>query len=66
MKTALYIWKSSKWPEFTWDAASLLALLSECRLRQAKLLTRISSLGFNYQQQAHTDILLEEALTTSA
>jgi len=66
METTHYIWKSSKWLEFTWDAASLLALLSECRLRQAKLLTRISSLGFNYEQQAHTDILLEEALTTSA
>lgn len=66
MKTTHYIWQSAKWPEFTWDTASLLALLSECRLRQGKLLTRISSLGFTLEQQAQTDILMEEALTTSA
>lgn len=66
MKTTHYIWQSPKWPEFTWDTASLLALLSECRLRQGKLLTRISSIGFTCEQQAQTDILLEEALTTSS
>jgi len=30
------------------------------------LLAKISSLGLPYEQQAHTDILFEEAMTTSA
>lgn len=66
METTQYIWQSPRWPKFTWDTSSLLALLNECRLRQTKLLTRVSSIGFTLEQQAHTDILLEEAVTTSA
>ena len=66
METTHYIWQSSRWPRFTWDTECLLAKLGECRLAQGKLLARISSLGFAYAEQARTDILLEEALTTSA
>ncbi|MFA5927933.1 MAG: Fic family protein [Candidatus Margulisiibacteriota bacterium] len=61
-----YIWQSNSWPNFSWDNSVLLAPLSECRLKQGRLLAKISSLGFTNEQQAQMDILLEEAVTTSA
>ena len=66
MKAIHYIWRSRQWPQFTWDNSQLLGLLGECRLKQGRLLAKISSLGLPYEQQAHTDILFEEAMTTSA
>ena len=61
-----YIWQNQDWPEFRWDDALLLKEISECRLRQGKILAKISSLGFNCEQEARRDILIEEAVTTSA
>ncbi len=61
-----YVWQLKEWPNFYWDDKALLKLISGCRLQQGKLLAKISSLGLPYEQQAQTDILLEEAITTSA
>lgn len=66
MKTAHYIWQSAHWPAFTWDNSRLVSPLGECRLKQGIFLAKISSLGMPYERQAHTDILFEEAMTTSA
>ncbi len=66
MKATHYIWQARKWPKFTWDNSRLLNQLGECRRKQGMLLAKISSLGLPYEQQAHTDILFEEAMTTSA
>lgn len=66
MQAHRYIWQSSQWPKFTWDNSLLLGPLSDCRLKQGRLMSRISSLGLPYEQQAHADILFEEAVTTSA
>ena len=66
MKLTHYIWQSSKWPKFFWDDSRLLNQLGECRRKQGMLLAKISSLGLPYEQQAHTGILFEEAMTTSA
>ncbi|MEW6740519.1 MAG: Fic family protein [Nitrospirota bacterium] len=66
METTHYIWQSLNWPNFVWDNSLLLDLLAECRLKQGKLLSQISALGLPYEQQAQTDILFEEAMTTSA
>lgn len=66
MQERYYIWQSPRWPEFIWDDSLLLGPLGNCRLKQGKLLARISSLGLPYEQQAHTNILFEEAVTTSA
>lgn len=40
--------------------------LGECRLLQGKLLSKIESLGFNLEHQAQAEILVEEAIKTSA
>jgi len=61
-----YIWQDKKWPTFTWDDKELLKQISHCRLLQGKILAKISSIGFQYEQQAQVEILFEEAVTTSA
>lgn len=66
MQTNRYIWQTGQWPEFTWDNDKLVNLMSECRLKQGMFLAKIISLGMPYEQQAHTGILFEEAMTTSA
>ncbi len=66
MKTTHYIWQSAHWPALSWDNSKLVSTLSECRLKQGMFLAKISSLGMPYEQQAHTGILFEEAMTTSA
>ena len=66
MKPTHYIWQSRQWPKFTWDNSRLLNPLGECRRKQGMLLAKVSSLGLPYEQQAQTDILFEEAMTTSA
>ncbi|MDH3974050.1 MAG: Fic family protein [Deltaproteobacteria bacterium] len=61
-----YIWQHREWPEFRWNDALLLKPVSECRFQQGKILAKMSSLGFDCEQQAQRDILIEEAITTTA
>jgi len=61
-----YIWQHNEWPDFRWNDAILLKPLSQCRLKQGKILAEISSLGFNCEQETQRNILIEEAITTSA
>ena len=61
-----YIWQLNSWPNLTWDADRLLAPLSECRLLQGKLLSKVGGLGMTLDHQAQAEILVEEAIKTSA
>jgi len=60
-----YIWQFPTWPKFRWDSAVLLKLLGDCRFQQGSLLAQMRELGFEVQQQARTEVLIEEALKTS-
>ena len=60
-----YIWQFPTWPEFQWDSAVLLKLLGDCRFQQGSLLAQMRELGFEVQQQARAEVLIEEALKTS-
>jgi Fic family protein len=60
-----WIWQKAGWPNFTWEAAALLPFLSQARLEQGKLLSRVGALGFELGQEASADILIEEAVKTS-
>lgn len=60
-----YIWQFKTWPEFQWDSTVLLKLLGDCRFQQGALLARMGELGFEVQQQARAEVLIEEALKTS-
>ncbi|MFO7750715.1 MAG: Fic family protein [Desulfobacteraceae bacterium] len=61
-----YIWQKKSWPDFAWDSNSLLRPLSDLRFNQGSLLTKVKELGFEIQQAARSDVLVEEALKTSA
>ena len=60
-----YIWQELSWPEFRWDSTVLLKPLGDCRFQQGSLLTQMRELGFEVQQQARAEVLIEEALKTS-
>jgi Fic family protein len=60
-----YIWQFPTWPEFQWDSTVLLKLLGDCRFQQGALLAQMRELGFEVQQQARAEVLIEEALKTS-
>lgn len=61
-----YIWQDKSWPSFTWNSENLLNCLGKTRFVQGSLLTKMKDLGFEVQQNARADILVEEALKTSA
>jgi len=60
-----YIWQGPSWPEFRWDSTVLLKSLGDCRFQQGSLLAQMRELGFEVQQQARAEVLIEEALKTS-
>jgi len=60
-----YIWQGSYWPRFRWENAALLKPLGDFRFRQGSLLTQMRELGFEVQQEARAEVLIEEALKTS-
>jgi Fic family protein len=61
-----YIWQLNSWPTLTWDTDKLLTPLGECRLLQGKLLSKVGGLGMQLDHQAQAEILVEEAIKTSA
>ncbi|MCM2264277.1 MAG: Fic family protein [Desulfuromonadales bacterium] len=61
-----YIWQNPDWPNFRWDANSLLEPLGACRRAQGQLLTRVAGLGLPLANQSHAEILVEETVKTSA
>jgi Fic family protein len=61
-----YIWQNRSWPDFTWDSNNLLKPLGDVRFSQGSLMAQIRELGFDIQQTARADVLVEEALKTSA
>lgn len=61
-----YIWQDPDWPNFRWDANTLLEPLGACRLAQGQLLSRVASLGLQLASQSHAEILVEETVKTSA
>ncbi|NDY74531.1 DUF4172 domain-containing protein [Desulfobacter hydrogenophilus] len=61
-----YIWKYKAWPNFTWESDALLKPLGDVRFNQGSLIAQIRELGFDIQQTARVDVLVEEALKTSA
>ena len=61
-----YIWQDKHWPDFTWNSDLLLKSLGDVRYNQGSLTAQVRELGFDIQQTARVDVLVEEALKTSA
>ncbi len=62
---ANYIWELADWPKFKWDETVLLSSLSTARLRQGKLIQKISGLLELDSKQAEARIFEAEALKTT-
>ena len=60
-----YIWKLKNWPKFRWDETVLLTGLSAARLRQGKLIQKVSALLELDSKQAEACIFEAEALKTT-
>ena len=61
-----YVYERDGWPGFRWNSAALLENLGAARLRQGKLLGRMSDLGFQLKEQITVEALSEEVLQSSA
>ena len=61
-----YIHELIDWPGFTWDAKTLVPLLSGVRLRQGLLLGKMRGYGFASQWTATLKVLTEETIKSSA
>ena len=61
-----YLWQKKSWPDFNWDSERLLKPLGDVRFNQGTLMAQVRELGFDIQQTARADVLVEEALKTSA
>ncbi|MDO9513936.1 MAG: Fic family protein [Elusimicrobiota bacterium] len=61
-----YIWNLKGWPNFKWRNDEMINVLGKARLAQGKLLSRISSMGLDQNQESRTEILIEETIKTAA
>lgn len=61
-----YVWEDKSWPHFTWKSEELLSLISRARLGQGKLISQIGGLGLSFSREAQAEVLIEEAVKTSA
>lgn len=62
----VYVWQDKKWPNLVWRADALTMMLGKCRFAQGQLLARIKSLGMDLGREAQAEVLVHEAVTTSA
>lgn len=61
----MYIYQRKKWPQFTYDAESVLALLARVRNNQGRLFGRLSGMGFSVRAEAMLDVLSLDTLKSS-
>ena len=61
-----YIWQQKNWTSFRWDAQALLTAVGKCRSQQGRLLGIVTSLGLTQSKEAQAELVVEEAVTTSA
>ena len=60
------LWQKKSWPDFKWDSERLLKPLGVVRFNQENLMAQVRELGFDSQQAARADVLVEDALKISA
>lgn len=60
-----FIHQSDDWPNFTWQAEHLIALLGEARNLQGRLLGRMESLGFDLRNEASLEAMTLEVLKST-
>mgnify|MGYP002725580943 CR=1 FL=1 len=63
---AMWIWQTSDWPNYQYDTTRFKDRIDLFRLKSERLLGRIEALPDNSQTDALVDLMLSEAITTSA
>ena len=61
-----YIWEHKDWPNFIWQNDKLINILSQARLAQGKLLSKVGVLGLELSKESRFEILVEETIKTAA
>ncbi len=64
--TRKYLWQHSSWTDFQWDSSALLEVHGHCRFEQGLLRAQVEALGLEERLEAQAEVLVEEALKTSA
>ncbi len=62
---AKYIYQDPNWPHFHWNHEAISAPINQVKLLQAKLLGKMSSLGFDIQEESSRIILENEIIKTN-
>ena len=57
-----YIYQRSDWPDFHWDAKTLLPVIGELRNLQGVLVGKVENLGFDTRNEANLQTLSQEIL----
>lgn len=61
----MYIHETPQWPNFYWNSESISEILAEVRYLQGSLLGRMSTLGFQLQEESNLKILTQDVVKTS-
>lgn len=62
---AKYIYQRESWTDFTWDDKKISTLLAQIRNLQGRLLGKMTSLGFDYQEEASLENITLDILKSS-
>jgi Fic family protein len=62
---AVYIHERLNWTDFQWEDHKILNLLSEVRHLQGKLIGKVELLGFELQDEANLETLIQDVLKSS-
>lgn len=62
---ARYIYQHKNWTDFTWDDKKISVLLAQVRNLQGRLLGKMTSLGFGYQEEATLENITLDVLKSS-
>ena len=62
----MWIWQRPNWPHFTYEATRLADVFADYRQRAEQLAGRIARLPLDHQEEALVDLLVSEAIKTSA
>jgi Fic family protein len=62
---AKYIYQHRNWTDFTWNSKKISNLLAEVRNLQGRLLGKMTSLGFDYQEEATLENITLDILKSS-
>jgi Fic family protein len=60
-----YIYQHKNWTDFTWDDKQISVLLAQVRNLQGRLLGKMTSLGFGYQEEATLENITLDILKSS-